>query len=422
VQNGSTGDGYNPRVSPPHTLPPWWKRETIDASQLLLLGGIVVGVVLRLMQTFSSVGSVDAVFWSRHVQLLERFGLRAYLVSTSINHPPLGLEIGRLTAQLSRLAGLEFADGFRLLQGAADVVTLFALHRLAARHATGSGTWNALLFFLSPATIFVSAFHCNSDPLMVMFLVLAVLATVRQRPLAAGLLLGAAVGVKIIALAAAPILLVAWRDHRTRMRFLAAAIACGLLVFLPGYAMSGAAMLRNVFGYTGWPGAWGFALLARLWELTVHRAFPFDASRALVLPLIVSMTSLWIAEARHTAREGVDPLRAPRVIGVAFLVVLFLASGFMPYYLFWLLPWIGFLTTRRIALVMHALISLYLFGLYTDWAGGWPWGFADGGVTSAAVVLFGLVVWIAIGVLAVVRLRTLFAGSQTGAAQRSASG
>ena len=399
----------------------WWTRSIDLSSSIILVAGLILGSLLRAVQIATSIGSVDVVFWMRHVNAVETYGsLRAYLASTFVNHPPFGLEIARWTWRAGSLAGLEFHDSFRLLQSLADLGTALVLWRLAP--AVGrSGTWAALLFYLSPAAIFVSAFHCNSDPLMVFFLALAMLFVVRQRPVLAGVEIGAAVGIKIIALAVAPLLLLAWIDRRARRRFLLTALATGALVFVPGLVASGSVMVRNIFGYTGWKGGWGFVLISDLVDHVLPRNFPGDPTSMLVPALILSMVALWGAEAWWIRRHGLAIGRLPQTAGVAYLLILFLATGFMPYYLIWALPFVAFLFTARGALVMHGLISAYLFTLYTSWAHEWPWVYAEGGrsTSSPVVGIFGLVVWASLGVAAVRLLRKLYRAPEEGRAVSS---
>lgn len=387
-----------------------WTRRVEFSPVTVLVSGLVLGSVLRLIQIATSIGSVDVVYWMRHVNAVETYGsLRAYLASTFVNHPPFGLEVARWTYRAGSVVGLRFHDSFRLLQSLADLGTALVLWRLAP--AVGrSGTWAALLFYLSPAAIFVSAFHCNSDPLMVFFLTLSVLLVIRKRPVLAGMAIGAAVGIKIIALAVAPLLLLAWVDGRARRRFLLTALATGAVIFVPGLIASGWVMVRNVFGYTGWKGGWGFILLSRLLDRFLPGNFPGDPTRLLVPALILSMVALWGAEAWWSRRHGLAANRLPQTAGVAYLLILFLATGFMPYYLIWVLPFVAFLFTRRGALLMHTLISAYLFALYTSWAHEWPWVYAEGGrgAISPAVGLFGLAVWAVLGSAAVWLLRELY--------------
>lgn len=394
------------------SLPPSlqrWATQTVPEKGLLA-GGLVLGVVLRIVQLATSIGSVDAYFWARHVELVERFGvLRAYHVSTVINHPPFGLGIALWTKRLGEMFGLQLFDSFRIIQSAADLGTALALVALARRVGQETRVWVGLFFFLSPAAIFISAFHCNSDSLMVMFIVLAVLCAVEQRPILAGLLIGAACGIKIIAFVALPLLLFGFRGWRARIQFLVTAAVVGALIFVPPVVASGWVAIRNIFGYTGWRGAWGFPLVITIIGFAFPGIVPEDRG-ALVTPLLIlALVCLWAVEGwRGLRRHDVDPNRLPSVIGLAFLMVLFLAPGFGVQYLVWPLPFLPFFLRRRGAFVVNALISIFAFWLYTSWAQEWPWVYADGRFRSPWPGVFGLVVWAAIGWAAVWSWRSLY--------------
>jgi hypothetical protein len=361
-----------------------------------LASGLLLGVILRAVQIATSIGTVDAANWISHILWVDKLGvLRAYHGSRLINHPTLGLEIAFWSWRLGKALGLHFFDVFRVLMSAADVVTALALFGIGRRVGGDKGVWFALVFFLSPASVFISAFHCNSDPLMVMFIVLALLATVKERPIAAGLLIAAAVGIKIIAFAALPLMLFGFRGWRARLRYLGAAALVGAIVFLPPFMASGWIAIRNIFGYTGWSFTWGLR-------------FVFG-TRVLTAVLLVAFFTLWSMEAWRAVRSGVvEPQRLIRTAGFPFLLVLFLGPGFAVQYMMWILPFAAFVASRNAALLLHGLVSLFLFTVYTSWAGEWPWLWANRPFHPQWVSLLGLVVWGAIGWVTVSTSRSLY--------------
>ena len=353
----------------------------------ILMAVIAAGVVLRVLHVATSLGSPDSVTWMRNVMATEHFGiLGAYLHDPGLNHPPLALAIARLMSEAGARIGLQFQDMFRLLQTLADVVTTLALMRLA-------GLYAASLFMLSPAAIFISGFHCQSDPLMTMFLVLAIAA---RRPMVAGVLIGLAAGIKIIALVALPLLLLRFRG-RDLVRYLGAAVATVALVFAPAVAATGRVVLRNVFGYTGLSVSWGLNFVLR----------PTPAARqAFTFVLLAALALLWLFELRRQSEHplrGEGPLQSARAVGIALLLVLVLAPGFGVQYLFWPLPFLALMLRRYEALALHGVISAFLFAMYTAWSGEWPWWF---GIHSAGIagVYWALGVWIALVVALIVAL------------------
>lgn len=366
---------------------------TPNIERRVLIAVIVAGVILRVLHVATSLGSADSVTWMRNVLLTERAGiLTAYLHDPGLNHPPLGLAIARWISDAGAAIGLQFQDSFRLLQALADVVTTLALARIA-------GVYVASAFMLSPAAIFISGFHCQSDPLMIMFLVLAVGATVEKRALLAGLAIGCAAGIKIIALVALPLLLLRFRG-RAIVKYLGAAAVTGALVFGPAIAATGPVVLRNVFGYTGLYVSWGLNYILRI---PMH-AFPILRPIG-TYALLAMLALLWFAELSR--RAGPDPLRIARVVGTALLLVLVFAPGFGVQYLFWPLPFLALMLRRYEAIALHAILSAFLFGMYTVWSAGWPWWFGNhtGGIEG---VYWGLVAWLALAVALVLSAWRLY--------------
>ena len=352
----------------------------------ILMVVIAAGVVLRLLHTFTSLGSADSVTWMRNVMNTERFGiLGAYLQDPGLNHPPLGLALARWTSDFGALIGLQFNDAFRVLQTFADVVTTLALFRLG-------GTWAATTFMLSPAAIFITGFHCQSDPLMTMFLVLAI---ALRNPWIAGVMIGVAAGIKIIALVALPLILLRYRG-RDLLRYLAAATVVIAAIFAPAVAETGTVVLRNVFGYTGLTVSWGLNYVLRL----------TPAMRQLVtFALLGLLAALWFVQLRRRYDTA-------RVVGIAILLVLVLAPGFGVQYLFWPLPFLALMLRRWEAIAMHAILSAFLFAMYTAWSGGWPWWF---GVHSAGIagVQWAVGVWAALLIATLIAIRRTYSSSSS---------
>jgi hypothetical protein len=384
-------------------------RQDLPES-VVLAAGFGLGLLLRAVQIATSVGTVDVTNWLRHLLYVRDLGvLRCYEASKAINHPLLSLEIAQWTWRLGDRVGLTFFDSYRMLTSAADLVTALALLALCRRIQPANAVRASLLFFLSPAAVFISAFHCNSDSLMVMFVVCALLATATERPLLAGLLIACAGGIKIIAFVALPLLPFAFRGWRQRWVYVSAAAVISGAIFLPPVLVSGTASIENIFGYTGWKGAWGFRIVFDVLGRLVP-AIAIESSTILTPLLLLCLLVLWAFVAREgVRRSGVSMQRTTTAVALAFLLVLFLGPGFGVQYLMWILPFPALLLRARLALGMQLLISFFLFEIYTNWSGGWPWEWADASKHEQPmwIGLLGLVVWAAIGGCALISARAL---------------
>jgi len=386
--------------------------EAVPQPRRLFIIAILAGSALRILQTATSLGSFDALLWYRWVELIDRVGiLRSYLYSEYMNHPPLALLVAQVTNRIGAALGLGFSDSFRYLQCAADVVATIFLLRIARRIGVKDPLEHALMFFLSPAVIFISAFHCNSDPLMMMFVVVAVAMVLEERPAAGGIALAAGIGIKILPLLVAPLLLLACRGRAARLRFGGAAAAGLIVIFVPGLVVSGPTFLRDIFGYKGMPTGWGFRIVGEhVRQLTGWNGIGVLWRYASLLT-VIAVAVLWLfAWKRSRAAGEAEASRLPALVATTYLVVLFLAPGFGVQYLFWPLPFLAFAVERRLALLLHGLASIFTFALYTSWVHGWPWWYAAGNPTRAdlqMVSAIGIVLWLAMGTGGVAALSRL---------------
>lgn len=373
---------------------------------------VIAATALRLAHTATSLGSTDAYLWTLWVGLLEQVGvLRSYRYDEFVNHPPLALAIAQACGRLGSAIGLQFVDVFRGLQAAADIVTAGALVRIASLSgSSGFRSAAAVAFLLSPGAIFISGFHCNSDPLMMMFVALAAAAAQSERPIVSGIFFAAAVGIKIVPLLLGPLfLVVAFREARARVRFLGAAAAVSALIFVPALVVNGPLFIQRVFGYSGMVRGWGLPVVGYVLEKTFGWTGLTTASLTM-LPFVEIVAVLAIAILAW--RRGLGTESLARLLGATLLVVLVLAPGFGLQYLFWPLPFLWFALRRPLPLAIHGAIGAYLFGVYTAWSGGWPWWYAErAGSVEISRLLSTLagVLWLILAIGAVAALRLAFA-------------
>jgi hypothetical protein len=388
---------YLIRVTPPDDSKP---APPFSRPLPLLLAGLATGLSIRFLYVATSLGTLDALLWYRWVELIEKVGIfQAYLYSDLLNHPPFALLIARATSRVGALFSLEFNDSFRLLQSAAEVVSAFVLVALA-RRCDLEERYVALIYFLSPVSIWISGFHCNSDPLMLMFLLLSLSLMLKGRPGMSGLTFAAACGIKIVPIFAIPFMFAALRDARQRRIFMTAFIAGGLAIFGPGLIFTGPVFIKNIFGYTGMPTAWGLTYLLGRLAAALNEPRLLLLSRGLT-PLLVTV---WLTLAAFSWRRwrrltDFQPRELLAAIGTMFLIVIFIAPGFGVQYLLWPLPFLPFILRKPLAVGLHLIFSIVLFVCYTVWSDGWPWTFADGSEkgTVPAETLVGFMAWLAIG-------------------------
>lgn len=375
--------------------------------------------VVRVIIVMTTIGTNDVVYNLTWLHLAQRFGIaNAYAVTPLLNHPPLSLALMLIEAGVGRTLHVEFSDVFRLVQVAADGLSVFALYRIGKDTSRAEARSVALFFALSPTAAAISAFHCNTDPLMIGLTLGAAALIVREKPLVAscGCLLAAAANIKILPFLIVPFFLIRL-SARQRLRFLGAFAVTAALLLLPAVAIGGAPVIRNVFGYTGMDQVWGFPELGLMWRSSPHAVLRVAAQVALAIarsPRMIAVACvlcLSILGARF--RQGQANRTLPLALtGTLFLLLLFTGPGFGIQYLDWPIAFLPFALTRRTAVAVNAAISLFAFTCYTVWCEGFPWWFADLRIphphlrelTEAA-----LVVWAILGLAGIAAVRRLAA-------------
>ncbi len=367
---------------------------------------LAAALAVRLLFILTTFGTTDALLFMIWTHLAEREGIsNAYHLTRLLNHPPLSMAIAVGADQVGTRLGLEFPDIFRLLQVAADVASAAFVHALASRVNPERAREYTVFFFASPAAIFLSGFHCNSDPTMIALLLAAVLCASRSAA-GSGALLGASAGIKIVPLPLAPFFLIAmtWRQ-----RFLFAGAAAAVLggIFLPAVHYGGFTILKNIFAYSGSGAQWGFCSVGYLVAYLSQAAskagwawmflYSHYGRNAALLAVIGLCIYYW---------------RRPRplvvMIGVALLAMNFFGPGFGVQYLVWPLPFLMFALPRRLAYALNAALSIFTFSVYTIWAREFPWWFADAAAPNPyrpLVAMLALPLWVLYGIAIVVALR-----------------
>ncbi|MGK2856053.1 MAG: glycosyltransferase 87 family protein [Thermoanaerobaculia bacterium] len=390
------------------------------------VAALALGLALRIALIATSIGSNDVVFKTMWRNIIDKHGVAgAYAWNKTLNDrelgialfPPLSLLIMKGESAAARLTGLEYTDIFRGVQVVADIVGAFALFVIARRMKLDARAVT-LFFFLSPAVIFVSAFHCNTDSTMVaLTLVAAMLLTLdRKQEFWSGVALACAVGIKVVPLFLVPFFVVAVWPRVWRW---VAGFALGFVaVFLPAAVTGGYLALNNLLGYAGYAGKWGVAgLLLTLESFIARRATTVLYNAAYIYATIgkylviaaVGAFAFWLwTRVRREPLDSRGVLLAS--IPVAYLIVLFLAPGFGVQYLLWPIPLLPFVFRWRFALVVSLAISAYLFVAYTIWSEGFPWWYADSIKDTPFkiwVTYLGFPVWLLVGVAALVGIRRL---------------
>ncbi len=228
----------------------------VKLSRHFWLALILAGAIARIVLWWVSIGSNDVGSWYRFGKSIAAVGLAATYRNIQLyNHPPL---MGLYAMQAWRLSGEDlwtFAHLIKLPGLAGEALILWALWRFASPQASAAYAW-------LPAAILVSGLHGNTDCLYAALVLVAVIAFDRQRYFLAGLLLAAALNVKLIPLVLLPLVFIGSPTRRALLR-LTTGLALGAAPFVVPALSAGRAMYRNMVAYNSYPDNWGLLVILK---------------------------------------------------------------------------------------------------------------------------------------------------------------
>lgn len=247
----------------------------VPRLRLYVLAAAVFATALKVYVAATTRGTDDVFLFGVFARMVREHGPVGIYgappepgIVAPYNHPPLsGLMLMLFNWMVD--GGARFETLIRLPATLADLVTavlLFELIRL--RRPAVEAAVGAALFAWSPALGVVSGFHGNTDPVCIMFTLLAVyLLVVREAPALAGLSYALGLSIKLVPVVAGPLLLyIAWRAGRAHaVRFAAAGAVAMAVLWGPALVTHFAAVRTNVIGYAGYgPKQWGVSQII-LW-------------------------------------------------------------------------------------------------------------------------------------------------------------
>ncbi|MAE76421.1 MAG: hypothetical protein CMJ85_06110 [Planctomycetes bacterium] len=331
--------------------------------------GCVASIVLWLCST----GTNDIRSWEAFATEISRAGLfDLYGTNKLFNHPPLMGWLAWLSHGLASGLGLPFAIVFKLFPMVAHLATAVVLWSWwKDRGDPRRAAWAFALYSLAASSILVAAFHGNTDTICAFLCLLCLyFLEVRKKPLAAGLILAAAINVKII-----PVLLVCpaiagFRNGRDVRAFLFG-LAAAAVPFLIGIVGGGSAFLTNVFAYGSSPEPWGVQVL--LLPIPALPGLTMDDYRWLAASYYAHGKYLLIAAVLVLSVYGYRRrLDHAHLMAATFALFLLLAPGFGVQYVAYLPPLmfaVSLVQGTKFALVSGAFLGL----LYAHWSiGAWP--------------------------------------------------
>jgi hypothetical protein len=379
-----------------------------------------VAFAVKILLAVTTYGTNDVLTWEADLRTLQTRGAQTlYLegarptwqgnstgVKQQFNHPPFVLRVLQAWAFLADATGLPFRAWLRVTCALADIAMLWLVCGVLRAEKIPMDGRVLLGVALSPASIFVSGFHGNTDPIMVCFLVLSVYLITTRRPIwLAGAAFGMAMNIKVVPAIFLPVVLLSLSSVRSRIAFAVPAAAVFLVGSMPYLAHDPALVIHNVFGYTPGAGLWGFPTFAHL--ISAEALAAYVAVGKYLAPGAVLLASFWIDS------------RAPNCpifvrCGLAAFVFLFFAPGFGMQYLVWLVPWSAALSWKTVRW-HHAIVAADLFLFYAVFS-RWQWHLANTfDYLPPSIALVGIlqtVCWISVGMVAAAYGRYIVQGAR----------
>lgn len=387
----------------------------------VLAAAIVISFGIKLALALSTYGTNDILTWEKsaakiaaHDELRlyregNRFGQRRQV----FNHPPFMLRVIHAWDQLAGISGLPLRFWMRITSSLADVASVLLVSIILSRGG-GPALPAIVAMALAPASILISGFHGNSDPVMVLFILLAIFfIECRGAWILAGAAFGLALCIKVVPVILLPAFLFYLPTWRARWNFTLSVTLVVFVLSLPILLQDPVTIVTSVLGYSHQGHNWGLGrILLRLAEKNASWQVLSDAyssqGKFILLPAIAAL-GFWMNSL------SVKP-RLFTQCGIIFFFFLALTPNFGVQYLAWLIPWAAAFGPLSM-LSFHLCTGMFLFGAYNYWSGGIPWYYADSmnfGPWPWRVKIFELLCWAMVSCITLMLLRQVIRSRKTG--------
>ncbi len=368
---------------------------------------VALGIVLRLVISWHSIGTNDARFWIEKANEIYASGLfNVYQNDAQLNNPPLPCEWSQVALALSRGLGVSFFFIFRLPAIAADLGSCLLLFKiLSERNGEKAGLLGAVAFAWCLDAILVSGYHCYTDSVYSFpALAAAYFIADRRRFFVGGLVLAASINVKLIPVILIPAMFALCRT-RLEFRQLFLGLAVGALPFLPPLLWATEGFYNHVICFKSQLDLWGLAVAYAWSGISAGNPFGSDAARLNYLTLgkdaVFAGACLLGLTGRYLRFSNNYVL--PALVMAAFLI---LTPGFGVQYTVAALP-LMFAADLLLGMMYGLLAGIFLLVIYIYfWTGTWPAFSMFHQIFPMKCVPWGFAAWLLLILFAIKNLRT----------------
>jgi hypothetical protein len=327
---------------------------------------------VKLFLAWSTIGTNDVrAFWYFLQEYRGSGAVLLYELDSEFNHPPFVIHWLQALRELHLATGMPPWFCVRLPAILADfgsVLLLAAL--LGPRLAERSVRLGLLLVAAAPASVMISGFHGNNDPVMIFLVLASILLLHRERPVwLAGLAMGMAVNIKVVPLAFWPAFLLWLPSWRKRFEYFGATIAIVVVASSPTIFEAPGLLARKVLGYPSSYGLWGISRILESAPALAGVSRAFEGGGRFLLAGALLALAAWMN--LGSRKPGLR-----RQIGVLAFAFLALTPGFGVQYLAWIVPFVAGIASG-VALLVTAACGAFLALVYTFWCQGVPFEAGD---------------------------------------------
>jgi len=355
---------------------------------------VLLAFIVKLILSFTTIGTNDSATWYGFLSYLSEYdGISLYRHIESFNHPPFMIHVLQVMGFLRSSTGISFYFWLRLPAILADIGSVIIVARLLKLYlGPRFSRANLVLLALAPASVMISGFHGNTDPVMIFFLLLAVYSLDQKSNVwLAGIAFGMSMNIKVMPIIFLPALLLYLPSNTKRILFLMLAGATFVVCGLPYTLQDPLFIGMRLFGYGSNYGDWGLSRLLALLATnsagfqTLNLAFA-QFGKWIMLALIVG-ESIWMNRSLQ---------KPPLFLQFGLIAFTFMAitPGFGVQYLAWLVPWVSI--GIEMAFFYYVASGVFLFFVYTAWSREIPWFFADSFKLFGPLMYIEILCWISV--------------------------
>ncbi len=354
-------------------------RDAPGRRAVIIAAGLAL--IAKLLIAWNTFGTNDVLTFYLFGKSLASHGLGWTYQSTILfNHPPLTAYYLSAIYSLNHLpffqeCGIAFPFLLRLPGIVADFVVLLLLLQIKSNEPQlRLPTWALITLALSPLSFMVSGYHGNTDPVMVMFLLVSVYFCSRKQPVLAGLFFALSAQVKIVPLLFFPILLFFWMQRRALLRFAVPFAVTSAVLWIQPLLEFPLVFARNVISYGSTWGIWGLSYLLRLtgrpefsrvsfFGLGPWQIFVVNGCKLFII--VGVLTLAW-------RRRKVEDRGIWDSMAYGWIIFFVFSPGVCTQYLVWLAPFILLLSPTFYTWLL-ASSSVFAFAFYNTISNGLPW-------------------------------------------------